>query len=393
MLMAEMVYLDNNDTTKMLHEVVRAMLPYFEEKYGNPASLHELGLEAENAINSSRKTIAKILGARDDEIIFTSGATEANNLALIGAARARAKRGNHIITSAAEHSSVINVMKWLGDNGFELDILPVDGEGFVDPDELKARIRPETILVSIVHANHEIGTIQDIERLGNICREHDVWFHTDAAQSFCKEPLDVSNLPVDLVSLNSHKLHGPKGVGALYIRKGVRIKRLMEGAFQERNLRPGTENVPGIIGFGKAVELVSKDTAEQRIKMSRLRDRLIDGLMAIPKTKLNGPTGDHRLCNNIDILFRYIEGEAILMHLNLRGIAVSSGSACSSKTLEPSPILTAIGLKHEESHGSIRFSLSRFTTEQDIDYTVEQTGQVVETLRAMSAFVPERDET
>jgi cysteine desulfurase len=391
--MAEMVYLDNNDTTKMLHEVVRAMLPYFEEKYGNPASLHELGLEAENAINSSRKTIAKILGARDDEIIFTSGATEANNLALIGAARARAKRGNHIITSAAEHSSVINVMKWLGDNGFELDILPVDGEGFVDPDELKARIRPETILVSIVHANHEIGTIQDIERLGNICREHDVWFHTDAAQSFCKEPLDVSNLPVDLVSLNSHKLHGPKGVGALYIRKGVRIKRLMEGAFQERNLRPGTENVPGIIGFGKAVELVSKDTAEQRIKMSRLRDRLIDGLMAIPKTKLNGPTGDHRLCNNIDILFRYIEGEAILMHLNLRGIAVSSGSACSSKTLEPSPILTAIGLKHEESHGSIRFSLSRFTTEQDIDYTVEQTGQVVETLRAMSAFVPERDET
>jgi len=391
--MPEIAYLDNNDTTKMLPEVLEAMLPYFGEKYGNPASLHDLGLEAENAVNASRETIAKALGVRADELIFTSCATEANNLALIGAARARSKRGNHIMTSSIEHSSVINVMKYLGDNGFQLEILPVDHEGFVNPDDVKTRIRPDTILVSIVHANHEIGTIQDIKAIGDICRQRDVWFHTDAAQSFCKEPLDVGNLPVDLVSLNAHKLHGPKGVGALYIRKGVRIKRLMEGAFQEKNLRPGTENVPGVIGFAKAVELVSRDVQEQRSKMRALRDRLIDGLLAIPKSKLNGPTADRRLCNNVDVLFRYIEGEAILMHLNIRGIAVSSGSACSSKTLEPSPVLTAIGLKHEESHGSIRFSLSRFTTEREIDYTIEQTGQVVETLRAMSAFVPERDET
>jgi len=391
--MPEIAYLDNNDTTRMLPQVLEAMLPYFGEKYGNPASLHDLGLEAENAVNASRETVANALGVRADELIFTSGATEANNLALIGAARARSKRGAHIMTSGIEHSSVINVMKYLGDNGFQLEILPVDPEGFVDPDDVKARIRPDTILVSIVHANHEIGTIQDIEAIGKTCRQRDVWFHTDAAQSFCKEPLDLSNLPVDLVSLNAHKLHGPKGIGALYIRKGVRIKRIMEGAFQEKNLRPGTENVPGIIGFAKAVELVSQDMDVQRSRMSALRDRLIDGLLAIPKTKLNGPTGDRRLCNNVDILFRYIEGEAILMHLNIRGIAVSSGSACSSKTLEPSPILTAIGLKHEESHGSIRFSLSRFTTEQEIDYTIEQTGQVVDTLRAMSAFVPERDET
>ncbi len=383
----EIIYLDNNDTTRMLPEVLEAMMPYFQEEYGNPASLHGLGLEAENSINHSREIIAGALGAKPDEIIFTSGATESNNLAIIGAVRARTKRGKHIVTSAVEHSSVINVMNRLADDGWELDILPVDGVGLIDIDQLKKLIRPDTVLVSIVHANHEIGTLQDIETIGGICREHDVWFHTDVAQSFCKEPLDVSSLPVDMVSLNSHKLHGPKGVGGLYIRKGVRIKRLMEGAFQERNLRPGTENVPAIVGFGKAVELVSQDAAEQRVKMQELRDNLIDQLLIIPNTKLNGPTGDQRLCNNVDVLFHFIEGEAILMHLNLRGIAVSSGSACSSKTLEPSPVLTAIGLKHEESHGSIRFSLSRFTTQEEIDTTVEHTQQVVETLRAMSAFV------
>ena len=384
-----MIYLDNNDTTILLPEALDAMLPYFREKYGNPASLHALGLEAENAINDSRNIVATALGARPEEIIFTSGATESNNLAIIGAALARKDKGIHLITSTVEHSSVINVMQRLAKEGFELEVLPVDSEGFVNPDELKKLIRPDTILVSIVHANHEIGTIQDITSIGEICREKGIWFHTDAAQSFCKEPLDVSILPVDLVSLNSHKLHGPKGVGALFIRKGIRIKRLMEGAFQERNLRPGTENVPAIVGFAKAVELISKDAAEQRLNMQNLRDRLIAGLLAIPKTKLNGPTGDKRLCNNVDVLFHYIEGEAILMHLNLRGIGVSSGSACSSKTLEPSPILTAIGLKHEESHGSIRFSLSRFTTTEEIDFTIEQTCQVVETLRAMSAFIPE----
>ena len=387
--MPNTVYLDNNDTTKMLPEVVETMLPYLTEKYGNPASLHDLGLEAENAMNDSRATIATALRARPDEIIFTSGATEANNLAIVGAALARQDKGKHLITSAVEHSSVINVMQRLADDAFDLDVIPVDSEGFVDPDDVKKHLRPDTILVSIMHANHEIGTIQDIEAIGNICREHSVLFHTDAAQSYCKEPLDVGSLPVDLMSLNSHKLHGPKGVGALYIRKGVRIKRILEGAFQERNIRPGTENVPAIMGFGKAVELVSIDSQEQRKNMTVLRDKLIDGLLDIPKTKLNGPRGDRRLCNNVDVMFRYIEGEAILMHLNIRGIAVSSGSACSSKTLEPSPILTAIGLKHEESHGSIRFSLSRFTTPEEIEYTITQTREVVDTLRAMSAFVPD----
>ena len=390
--MPETIYLDNNDTTRMLPEVLEAMMPYFQEEHGNPASLHGLGLEAENSINRSREVIAGALGAKPDEIIFTSGATESNNLAIIGAVRARTKRGKHIITSAVEHSSVINVMNRLADDGWELDVLPVNGVGLIDIDQLKKLIRPDTVMVSIVHANHEIGTLQDIETIGGICREHDVWFHTDAAQTFCKEPLDVSSLPMDLVSLNSHKLHGPKGVGGLYIRKGVRIKRLMEGAFQERNLRPGTENVPAIVGFGKAVELVSQDAAEQRTKMQELRDDLIEQLLNIPHTKLNGPTGDQRLCNNADVLFKFIEGEAILMHLNLRGIAVSSGSACSSKTLEPSPVLTAIGLKHEESHGSIRFSLSRFTTQEEIDTTVEHTQQVVETLRAMSAFVADDED-
>jgi cysteine desulfurase len=383
-----MIYLDNNDTTILLPEVLDAMLPYFREKYGNPASLHALGLEAENAVEDSRKTVAAALGARPEEIIFTSGATESNNLAIVGAALAQRSRGKHLMTSSVEHSSVINVMQRLAKDGYELDILPVDSEGFVDPDDVKKRIRPDTTLVSIIHANHEIGTIQDIAAIGNVCREQGVWFHTDAAQSFCKEALDVSKLPLDLVSLNSHKLHGPKGVGALYIRKGIRIKRLMEGAFQERNMRPGTENVPAIVGFAKAVELISQDMVEKRGKMLDLRHRLVAGLLTIPESKLNGPTGDRRLCNNVDVLFRFIEGEAILMHLNLRGIAVSSGSACSSKTLEPSPVLTAIGLKHEESHGSIRYSLSRFTAAEEIDFTVEQTRQVVETLRAMSAFIP-----
>ena len=277
-------------------------------------------------------------------------------------------------------------MQRLAKDGYELDILPVDREGFVNPDDVKKRIRPDTTLVSIIHANHEIGTIQDIAAIGNVCREHGVWFHTDAAQSFCKESLDVSKLPLDLVSLNSHKLHGPKGVGALYIRKGIRIKRLMK--VPSRDMRPGTENVPAIVGFAKAVELISHNMVEKRRKMLDLRHRLVAGLLTIPESKLNGPTGDRRLCNNVDVLFRFIEGEAILMHLNLRGIAVSSGSACSSKTLEPSPILTAIGLKHEESHGSIRYSLSRFTTAEEIDFAVDQTRQVVETLRAMSAFIP-----
>jgi cysteine desulfurase len=386
--MPETIYLDNNDTTVMFPEVVDAMIPYFREKYGNPASLHSQGLDAENAVEDSRATIASVLGSMPDELIFTSGATESNNLALVGAALARNDRGKHLITSAVEHSSVINVMERLADNEFDLDVLPVDSQGFVDPDEVKKHIRPGTILVSIMHANHEIGTIQDVAAIGTLCREHDILFHVDAAQSFCKEPFDINSFPVDLMSLNSHKLHGPKGVGALYIRKGVKIRRLMEGAYQEKNLRPGTENVPAIVGFAKAVELVSQDVEENRANMLFLRNLLTEKLLEIPDTKLNGPTGDQRLCNNVNILFRFIEGEAILMHLNIRGIAVSSGSACSSKTLEPSPILTAIGLKHEESHGSIRFSLSRFTTEEEIDRTVEQTRQVVETLRSMSAFLP-----
>ena len=388
--MNDYIYLDNNDTTPMLPEVFEAMKPYFMEEFGNPASLHSLGLEAENAINDARTRIMKHLGAKDEEeIIFTSSATEANNFALYGAAYELAGKGRHIITSKVEHNAIINPLKRLQAEGYDVTFLPVDSEGFVDPDDLDRAIRPDTILVSIIHGNHEIGTIQDIPAIGRICAEKGVLFHTDAAQSFTKLPINVVDDNIQLLSINAHKFHGPKGIGALYRRKGVKLHKLMEGAPQENNLRPGTENVPAIIGFARAADIAFAEIEKNNAHMIAMRDRLIDELLQIPHTKLNGPRGDRRLPTNVDVTFSYIEGEAILMHLSQRKIFVSSGSACSSKALTPSVVLTSIGLKHEQAHGAIRFSLSKLNTMAEIERTIEVAKEVVELLRSMTAFIPE----
>jgi cysteine desulfurase len=385
-----LIYFDNNDTTPLLDPVVTAMLPFFTKAFGNPASLHQLGLEAEEAVNEARATISGLIGAKPEELIFTGSATEANNLAILGAAANASSKRRHLITSKIEHNAVINPIKRLEKDGFRVTWLDVDPEGFVNSEDLKKAITPETFLVSIVHGNHEIGTVQDIKALGMICREAGVLFHTDAAQSFSKVPLNVTNDLVDLASFNAHKLHGPKGIGALYVRGGVHLKKIMEGAPQEFNMRPGTENVPGIIGFAAAAKLAFETLSRDSAHMSAVRDHLIEQLLQIPHTRLNGPRGNRRLPTNADITFKYIEGEAILMHLSMRGVAVSSGSACSSKNLTPSNVLTSIGLKHEDAHGSIRFSFSKLNTIEETDIAAKKVIEVVELLRSMTAFVPEK---
>ena len=388
--MSDYIYMDNNDTSAMLPEVMDAMLPYFLDKFGNPASLHKLGLEAEIAVNDARRRLAQHIGAiDDDEIIFTSSATEANNFALYGTAYQHAEKGKHIITSKVEHNAVINPLKKLQKEGFDVTFLPVDNEGFVNPDDIKKAVRKDTILCSIIHGNHEIGTIQDIPAIGKICRDNGVIFHTDAAQSFTKVPLDVVKDNIDLMSVNAHKFHGPKGVGLLYRKRKLKLQKLMEGAPQENNMRPGTENVPGIIGFAKAADIAMAGYEQDTAHLRAMRDRLIEKMLEIPHTKLNGPAGERRLPTNVDITFSYIEGEAILMHLSQRGIYVSSGSACSSKALTPSVVLTSIGLMHEQAHGAIRFSLSKLNTMEEVDKVVEAMTQVAELLRSMTAFIPE----
>jgi len=383
--------MDNNDTTPMLPEVFESMKPYFTEKFGNPASLHKLGLEAETAVNDARARLAHHIGSTDpDEIIFTASATEANNMAIYGLAYESSAKGRHIVTTKVEHNAIINPLKKLQKEGFEVTFLPVDAEGFVDPNDIKKALRQDTILCSVIHGNHEIGTIQDISAIGKICREAGVLFHTDAAQSFTKVPLDVNKDNIDLMSLNAHKFHGPKGIGLLYKRRGLKLQKLMEGAPQENNLRPGTENVPAIIGFAQAADIAMAGFTQDTAHMIKLRNRLIEKLLQIPHTRLNGPAGSRRLPTNVDITFSYIEGEAILMHLSMRGIYVSSGSACSSKALTPSVVLTSIGLKHEQAHGAIRFSLSKLNTMEQVDKVAEAMTQVTELLRSMTAFIPEQ---
>ncbi|MEM3400204.1 MAG: cysteine desulfurase family protein [Candidatus Micrarchaeia archaeon] len=385
--------MDNSATTCVLPDVVREMLPYYTKKYGNPSSLHYLGEEAENAITKARTTIAKAINASASEIIFTGSATEANNIAIYGIALAGKKNGKtHLITSAIEHSAALNPMKRLEKQGFELTILPVDSEGFIDTTRLENAINEKTALVSIIHANHEIGTIQNLREIGKICREKGVPFHTDSAQGFTKTELDVKAQNIDMVTLNSHKIHGPKGVGALYIRSGIKLEKVFDGGPQEFDIRPGTENVPAIVGFAKAVEIGMRDYEQNTAHMRSLRNMLIDGLLSIENTHLNGPKGknmDKRLPNNANITFKYIEGEAIVLSLSMHGICVSTGSACSSHALQPSHILTAIGLRHEDAHGSIRYSLSRFNTKEEVEYVIEKTRAVVEKLRKISAFVPQ----
>jgi cysteine desulfurase len=376
------VYLDNGATTMVAKEVVDEMNIYFTERYGNASSLHSFGEEAKKALENARGIIAKRINAEPKEIIFTSGGSESDNLAIKGAALAMKAKGNHIITSSIEHPAVLGTSNFLQKQGFEVTYLKVDKEGFIGLEELEKAITQKTILVSIMHANNEIGTIQDLEKIGAICKKHNVLFHTDAVQSFTKTDIDVKRMNIGLASFSAHKIHGPKGVGALYVRKGVKLEKIIHGGHHEFNIRAGTENVSGIAGFGKAVEIADE---KHSVKMAGLRDYFISEIMkSIKDVKLNGPSGEKRLCNNVNVSFKYIEGESILFHLDIKGVEVSTGSACSSQSLEPSHVLLAIGLPHEIAHGTIRFTLSRYTTKEEVDYTVKTVKDVVENLRKIS---------
>lgn len=379
------IYLDHSATTPVDPQVAELMMKYFVEYYGNPSSVHLYGREVRKALDEARTQVATLIGANPAEIAFTSGGTEADNLAIQGAAKARLKKGNHLITSAIEHHAVLDTCKHLAKNGYELTILPVDEEGIISVDELKKAIRPETILVSIMHANNEVGSIQPIEEIGKITKEKDILFHVDAVQSLGKCPIDVKAMNIDLLTISSHKIYGPKGVGALYIRKGVRVLPLMFGGAQERKIRSGTENAPGIIGFGKACELAGQRMENEIAHLTNLRDKLIDGIISrIDNVKLNGPRGSKRLINNVNVSINFIEGESLLLSLDMIGVAASSGSACTSGSLDPSHVLLAMGLSHEVAHGSLRLSLGMQNTDEDIDFVLEELPKIVDRLREMS---------
>lgn len=377
------IYLDNAATTKVDSRVFEAMKPYFSEKYGNPSSSHSFGRETKNAMEKARVIIAKTINSKPEEIIFTSGGTESNNLALKGLWFASKDSGkNHIITSKIEHDSVLEVCKWLEKQGAKITYLNVDSEGFVNLEELKNAITPQTLVVSIIHGNNEIGTIQNLEEIGKITRANNVYLHTDACQSYTKTKLNVISQNLDLVTLNAHKIHGPKGIGALYLRNGIKISPLLHGGGHERAIRSGTENTSGIIGFAKAVEIANQKDIK---KMTELRDYLIKNLLKIPKTKLNGSKNE-RLCNNINLSFTNIEGEAIAERLEQQGIFVSTGSACASHSLKKSHVLRAMGLNDMEINSSIRISLSKFTEKKDLNYLVTILNKVVKQLREISPF-------
>ena len=376
------VYLDNAETTKPDPAVLSLVESFMTDKYGVPAGEfgYKLEEEAGEAVERARGTIAKRINSSPEEVIFTSGGTESNNIAIFGAARSTQYKGKRVITSKIEHTSILRIIDKLTTQGFEKTLLDVDRQGFVDPGALKASME-NVRLVSVQHANQEIGTLQDVTAIGEIARNSGVLFHCDAVQSFAKEKIDVQAMKVDLLSMSSHLIHGPKGVGALYVRDGIKLEPILEGDDREKGLRPGTPNVAGIVGFAKAAELLTEDDT---MRMCRLRDELIEALLTIPDSRLNGPTGEHRLCNNVNVSFRYVEGEAILMHLDLKELVVNTGSACYSQKLEPSHVIRAIGGTLEESHSSTRLSLSKWTTREDVAFATETVKQVVETLRAQS---------
>lgn len=380
------VYLDNAATTRVRPEVFEAMRPYFCEQYGNPSSIYDLGQDAADAVSGARGIIADTIGAKDTEIYFTASGSEADNWAIKGVARAAAEKGKgrHVITSAIEHHAVLHTCQALEKEGFEVTYLPVDEFGLVDPVAFEKAIRPDTVLASIMYANNEIGTIQPIAELVRIAREHGVLFHTDAVQAYCHEDIRVKDLGVDLMSASAHKLYGPKGVGFLYIRKGVRVKNLIDGGQQERGKRAATENVSGIVGFGKAVQLAWEERAAEHERQTALRDHAIERILnEIPHVRLNG-SAEHRLANNINVSFEFIEGEGIILQMAMRGVCVSSGSACTSGSLDPSHVLLAIGLPHEIAHGSVRMTLGRETTAEQLDDAVDKLAKTVATLRSMS---------
>lgn len=382
--MGKMIYLDNAATTKTAPEVVEAMLPYFTEFYGNASTVYEFGGKSKEAIAKARETIANAIGAKDNEIYFTAGGSESDNWALKATAEAYKSKGKHIITSKIEHHAILHTCQWLEQQGYEVTYLDVDENGLVKLDELKKAIRPDTILISIMFANNEIGTIEPIAEIGKIAKEHDILFHTDAVQAFGQVPINVDEMNIDMLSTSGHKLNGPKGIGFLYIRKGVKIRSFVHGGAQERKRRAGTENVPGIVGFGKAVELAVSTMKERTDKEIELRDYLIDRVLKeVPFTRVNGDR-KNRLPNNINFCFQFIEGESLLIMLDMKGICGSSGSACTSGSLDPSHVLLAIGLPHEIAHGSLRLTLGADTTKEDIDYTIDAIKDIVAQLREMS---------
>lgn len=378
------IYLDNAATTRTAPEVVEAMLPYFSELYGNPSSVYEFSQKSREAVTKAREIIAKSLGARTEEIYFTAGGSESDNWALKAAAEAYRGKGNHIITTKIEHHAILHTGQWLEKQGCEVTYLDVDENGTVKLEELKRAIRPTTILISIMFANNEIGTIQPVKEIGAIAREHGILFHTDAVQAFGQLPINVDELNIDMLSSSAHKLNGPKGIGFLYIRKGVKIRSFVHGGAQERKRRAGTENVPGIVGYGAAVERAMRTMEERTAKERVLRDHLIGRILKeVPYTRLNGHR-NNRLPNNANFSFQFIEGESLLIMLDMEGICGSSGSACTSGSLDPSHVLLAIGLPHEIAHGSLRLTLSDETTEEELDYVVDSIKKIVEKLRGMS---------
>ncbi len=379
-----MIYLDNAATTRTDPEVLEAMLPYFTESYGNPSTIYSLGSAAKKAVNQARRTIAEAIGAKQEEIYFTAGGSEADNWAVKATAEAYGGKGKHIITTKIEHHAMLHTCEYLEKQGFEVTYLDVDGDGLVDVEALKAAIRPDTILISVMYGNNEIGTIEPIAEIGAIAKEKGILFHTDAVQAFGQVPLNVDELHVDMLSASAHKLNGPKGIGMLYIRTGVKIRSFVHGGAQERSRRAGTENVPGIVGFGAAVERAVR-TMEERIKKeTELRDYLIGRIeKEIPYCRLNGHR-TKRLPGNVNFAFRFIEGESMLIMLDMKGICASSGSACTSGSLDPSHVLLAIGLKHEIAHGSLRLTLSAENTKEEMDIVVDELKKIVAKLREMS---------
>ena len=382
--MKKTIYLDNAATTKTRPEVVEAMLPYFTEYYGNPSSVYEFATPSKKAIAEARETIAKSLGAKTNEIYFTAGGSESDNWAIKATAEAYESKGKHIITSKIEHHAVLHTCEYLEKRGFEITYLDVDENGTVKLDELKKAIRPDTILISIMFTNNEIGTIQPIKEIGEIAKEHGIIFHTDAVQAYAHVPINVDEYHIDMLSVSGHKFNGPKGIGFLYIRTGLKLRSFIHGGSQERKRRGGTENVPGIVGMGKAVEIAMANLAERTAYEVELRDYLINRVLSeVPYVRLNGHR-TNRLPNNANFAFQFIEGESLLIMLDMQGICGSSGSACTSGSLDPSHVLLAIGLPHEIAHGSLRLTLSEETTKEDIDFTVDEIKKIVEKLRSMS---------
>lgn len=384
------VYLDYSATTPVKEEVLQEMIPYFTEKFGNPSSLYSLGLASKEAVDQARNQVAALIGADAKEIYFTGCGSESDNWAVLGTADKLKEKGNHIITTRIEHHAMLHSCEFLSKNGYEVTYLDVEPDGTVKPETLEAAITDKTILISIMMVNNEVGTIEPIKELAAVAKKHGILFHTDAVQALANVPIDVKELGVDMLSISAHKIYGPKGVGALYIRKGLRISNYMHGGAQEMGRRAGTENLAGIVGFGKAAELAKAQMETHIAHCSQLRDYLVDRVTKeIPDTYVNG-TMEHRHPGNANITFKYIEGESILLMLDFKGISVSTGSACSSKSLEPSHVLTALGVPVEMVHGTVRFTVGDFTTKEDIDYTVESLKEIVEKLRALSPVNSEK---